>query len=164
MTKKARSEKPWPKLSESLPYERNPGCCQACGSTIAQVARWREYGDNDRPTSVIIVLCTICSDNLIEPHPRIYEELQPCEPDPGSMTICSDCIHRKHLCCQSPLLKANGGPGLRLQFPKPSVVLLDGQNKAGRRTGWSKLMYRGPVTCAGRQTQGENRTWEANYE
>jgi len=147
--------KPWPKLSESLTAEISPRVCQSCGVhddfADTEVQPWREHDDRDEKTSVVLWLCLTCSDRLIEPHPRLYSRISPWEPNPGSMDICSNCRLRQGARCTSALLIANGGPGLPLRFPKPSVMFIDYRAKNGARKGMSGHSYHGPVTCEGKE-------------
>lgn len=140
----------WPRLSHSLPHRRHPNVCQSCGRTEPPLRRWREHDENDQPEPIVVVLCDPCAKCLIEPHPRLYGVMQFGEPLPGTMTICEDCVYRDGLACLHPLLKANGGPGLPLNFPPPTVAFVDGVDQKGRRFGRQMTMYRGPVHCAGR--------------
>jgi hypothetical protein len=137
----------WPRLSTSLPHERHPFMCQACGftpQTILETSepetvgfrRWREHDQQDRPQDIIVVLCKKCSDMIIEPHERLYHRLSMWEPAPGAMTVCVDCTFRQGLHCSHPDLKENGGEGLILKFPRPSHGFVD-SGKGG---------YSGPAT------------------
>lgn len=145
--------KPWPKLSEapSLFGDKSPGACQQCGRTPGDVDlfRWREHDDADRPTSVVVVLCREC-ESIIEPHPRLYARLDPFEPHPGSMAICTNCRFRVGLACDHPNLLEKGGPGLKLIYPKPGVMFVDGVRN-GRRFGAQILTYSAPAKCEVRE-------------
>lgn len=137
----------WPRLSETLSGD-TPACCQNCGST-EQIWRWREHDDNDKPEQIAVMLCKKCSDKIIEPHPRLYSTLRPHEPMPGTMPICIDCFYRAKMRCTHHSLRENGGKGLPLRFPQPSVAFVDG-TRNGRRTGWRELVYFEDATCASR--------------
>ena len=39
----------WPRLSESLPYRRAIGVCQACGAVYTDTGMWLEHDDADGP-------------------------------------------------------------------------------------------------------------------
>jgi len=152
-------EKRMPKLSEDLPHPVAPTVCQACGTDDPPgwLAYWRECDEDDKPTPVFVTLCDVCSKKLIEPHPRLYDRLEPNQPYPGLMPLCHDCQLRDRNYCLSKLLVANGGPGLKIVFPQPHMVHLDGYRN-GRRTGWNQTIYPGPaVSCEGRVGPEEKR-------
>lgn len=138
----------WPRLSKTLPAFSSLGVCQRCGTPGVpgdSIARWQEHDDQDRPEPIIICLCTRCSDKIIEPHPRLYNRLQPCEPWPGAMQICRDCKLRQGTRCTSPEAKYNGGPGVMIQIERPTIAFLDGIRN-GRRTGWRQSLWLSPAT------------------
>lgn len=137
---------PWPKLSETLTGPREPGKCQSCGNEGTRW--WEECDESDRPTKVLVILCTPCEKKLIKPHPRLYcLTWTPC-PWPGAMAICQNCTQRDGLRCTHPDLKANGGAGLLLQIPKGSPCHLN----LGRGRGMFVTMYPyEPRVCAGYQ-------------
>lgn len=118
------------------------------GSHTKRIRRWRECDEWDKPTPVVVALCAACSKRLIDPHPKLYIPIEADEPDPGSMPTCVYCVHRQGLRCRSPLLKANGGPGLPMVHPKPTWMHVCG-TRNGRRTGWTTSVFRGAVTCKG---------------
>ena len=68
------------------------------------------------------MLCQKCSKRLIEPHARLYRQLQRNEPFPGVLDLCVDCRHRDGTRCTSPDLKANGGEGVLILIKKPVVA------------------------------------------
>lgn len=140
--------KPWPKLSETLPFERRPDRCQGCGVGGDALKSWRECDEADLKTPVIVVLCRRCSDAIIEPHPRLYWEVLKGEPLPGAMPVCSDCPHRDGLDCKCPLARFNGGPGLAYE-PMPSRVHLCRSPR--KLSGWFWL---GPPVerCSGKDS------------
>lgn len=115
---------------------------------------WREMEEDDkpRPADRVVVLCGPCGRRLIDPHPRLYDYLAPLEPFPGAMATCRGCRYSEATRCTHPTLKVNGGPGLPLNFPKPTVAMVDGV-RGGRRCGWQQVIYSGPVTCRGREEQ-----------
>lgn len=141
--------KPWPKLSVDLPFPRTMHSCQACGAEQVALKRWLEHDDDDKPRAVVVVLCTPCSAQLIEPHPRLYRELTGNEPVPGVMGICADCIHRDGPSCTSPLAMFNGGaaPGLNIETPPPIHGHFCGRRSGGWRTIWTGA----PTACSGRE-------------
>lgn len=144
----------WPKLSETLLGARHPTKCQSCGLSCSEddrtLTRWIECDEYDRPTSTIIVLCRTCSDRIIEPHPRLYRDVERFKPVPGCMALCVSCRFREQLRCTHPDLKANGGQGLRIKFAPPSTAFFDG-TRGGRRTGWTGVIYdHAPSACIGR--------------
>lgn len=142
----------WPKLSETLMFERAPHICQACGQGGS--IYWVECDDRDRPTDVQIVLCEECENSkLVEKHPRLYIKSPRNKPCPGAMACCVDCAHRikdsgdgEGLICGSPMLVKNGGPGLRVHHSKPNVV-----HVLTRRGGFWLEEYLMPPTCEGRE-------------
>lgn len=150
-------ESDWPRLSETLAH-REPGRCAECGHEEApETARsrmplhtvWQECDRDDRPEPRYVELCRICSAKLIEPHPRLYRALNPHTPAPGAMPICRDCIHRDGTRCVCPAAKYNGGPGIEIIGPKPTMVHFLRSGK-GARSGWEPL-YPGPSTeCTGK--------------
>lgn len=96
----------------------------------------------------VVVLCGRCADKLIEKHPRLYTPLSPHEPFPGVMRICIDCPRRSGVSCTSPLAKHNGGSGMRIEGPRPSVAHF---NFGGGRGKWAKMYTSEPTGCAGKQ-------------
>jgi hypothetical protein len=152
------SEKsPWPKLSETCRFENHPESCKNCGQGIAtgledtDLLRWQECDENDKTTSVVVILCRACSDKLIEPHPRLYSELPEMGPFPGIMPMCVACKLRKGITCTSPLLTANGGPGMHIRGPQPDRGFWDG-TKNGKRVGGMFVRYpHHPRECEGRE-------------
>ena len=143
--------RPWPKLSGTLRGPREPGTCARCGSTDG-VNKWRECDGDDKPTDVVILVCDAC-EPAIEKHPRLYIDLHKNAPTPGCMEICRACVHREGVTCTHAMLKANGGPGLGIPTPVPTVFWVDGTTKGGgRRRGWRDVVYPfEPRECAGRQ-------------
>jgi hypothetical protein len=148
--------KNWPKLSETLAGPRHPLQCQSCGRTRAnavELTRWREHDEQDKPTGAVVVLCKECSDRTIEPHPRLYSELSANEPHPGTMELCLLCIYRSDVRCLHKDLKANGGLGLAITCPRPTVAMVCGRGKGGCRR---HVMYVSPPSkCAGREEAGK---------
>jgi hypothetical protein len=68
------------------------------------------------------------------------------------MALCSDCRHRDGVTCLHRDLKANGGAGLNITFPRPTGMHIDYRDKAGRRRGEWHNVYNGPPSkCAGRE-------------
>lgn len=144
----------WPRLSEQLnQHPRKVGLCQSCGSE-QDIRAWQEHDDWDRPEVKVVFLCKACSDRLISPHPRLYRRVEAGEPFPGAMPCCEACIHAKATACGSPLLKANGGSGLKLSFPPPTSVHIDGR-RDGKRFGEWRQIFNGPVECAGREAMAD---------
>ena len=142
----------WPRLSRTLSGAPNLDACMRCGSDLG-VEKWQEHDDRDQREPVVILLCRTCSDEIVEPHPRLYRKLHDWEPFPGAMALCRGCPHQVGLSCRHPDLKANGGAGLAITYPRPAVALVDGVRN-GRRTGWRETLWQGPPTaCAGREAQ-----------
>lgn len=155
----------WPRLSQTLRGPRDLQHCQACGTRgqlpgaeppallAVELQVWREHDDQDKPEPLFLVLCGDCAGRRIEKHPRLYAEVDFRSPEPGVMPVCVLCRHREGFRCANPIAKANGGPGLRLDFPTPLEGFIDYSTgpKGGRRAGHRFVSYRGPVTCAGRE-------------
>jgi hypothetical protein len=137
--------KAWPRLSVTLDGPRTPTVCQSCGSNNGMVV-WQECDDADKPQSIYVPLCGTCSTLLIEPHPRLYRATDHWEPRPGAMPLCIICKNRDGNRCTHPDLKANGGQGLKLTYPKPTVAIVCGRGRGCR----SHFTFHGPVSaCAG---------------
>jgi hypothetical protein len=154
-----------PRLSRDLFYPAD--VCQHCGNgqlfndrsdtaffadaSVGELARWQEHDELDQREPILIVLCERCADQLIEPHPRLYRRLRPNEPFPGAMPLCRDCVHRHEVRCEHPNAKANGGAGVELIFPKPTVAFIDG-TRNGKKAGWREVWFPGPVQhCTARE-------------
>jgi hypothetical protein len=56
--------------------------CASCRETT-RLSRWMEHDFRDQPEPRCVVLCWLCSNKLIEPHPRLYKKLADNEPFPG---------------------------------------------------------------------------------
>lgn len=152
----SKSTLPWPRLSETLPHQRHPWCCQCCGINLLYMPNpphelHRECDDHDQPTRRVIALCKRCADRLIEPHPRLYQRVPENKPAPGAMPhLCVGCRWRVELDCTHPALKANGGPGLNITVAEPALGFWDGRGKDGRRTGGIYERWPAPASaCAG---------------
>ncbi len=161
--KSAVAAKPWPRLSEQLTGPRQPDHCQSCGAAAGpNLARWIEHDDQDRPEPVVIVLCTPCSDKLVEAHARLYDRLDRNVPFPGCMSVCLDCRFRDHVRCTSTAAKINGGPGLDYEFEggqKPSGAHVDYSDKKGRRCGrWMTIFPARVSVCSGKEPIPEGAT------
>lgn len=132
------------RLSQTLAGDRRPDRCQSCCSADG-LTRWQEHDADDRPETIIVVLCKRCADEIIEPHPRLYRELPTAEPWPGAMAPCVDCRHRQELDCTSPAAKFNGGPGLKYE-PMPTQAHV--RRSKPHRSGWTWIGF--PVEkCSG---------------
>ena len=151
-----------PKLSEQLTRPRAPGVCGSCGEielspgsyapARAEPApvphrRWRECDEFDRPTATVVVLCGLCSEKLIDPHPRLYHDILGFTPFPGTCPVCSDCPHRRGLDCTRA--KLNGGPGVEMISPEPARVHIHRRGK-GARSGWEEIYPGWPIDCSGK--------------
>lgn len=134
----------WPRLSETLPGTRIDAC-QNCADT-ENLQRWREHDHHDHPQGIAITLCKTCSAKIIEPHERLYTRMAEFEPCPGNMPVCVHCTYRAKTKCTHPHLRENGGDGLALLMPHPSVAMMDGFRN-GKRTGWRQILYHGAVIC-----------------
>lgn len=142
------AERRKPGLSETLPGLPRPDRCKGCGES-ADLLAWSECNEWDEPQrpAILLVLCQRCSDRLINAHPRLYLRVDRLEPRPGIMALCVDCLFRRGLQCAHPKLKANGGAGLEVQFPQPSMMHL---NYGGGRGEWRNFYPGPPTACAGR--------------
>lgn len=137
----------WPRLSESLAGPRDPDRCQACGAAWQDLGIWQEHDQADRPEPVFVVLCMPCSRRLIDPHPRLYAQLDPNAPAPGVMALCHDCRHRDGTRCACPLAAANGGPGIGIKaHGQRAHFLCRPRRLSGNRTLWT----RPPSACSGK--------------
>lgn len=137
-----------PGLSETLTGPRDPRFCTSCGSDRAPLTPWREHDPHDQPIPVVILLCAVCSRQLIEPHARLYRALQPNEPWPGCMALCLECTRRNGLRCTHPDLVANGGNGLAILIEPPMRMHVC----RGRGRGGIVDLYTAPAHhCAGRE-------------
>lgn len=139
----------WPRLTTSLTGPDKPEVCRCCGDVDAHL--WQEHDDHDKPEPRYLWLCRRCSDRIIEPHPRLYDEISPNAPAPGAMRICADCKHRAAggLCTMA---KANGGLGITVSAFTGLSGFMDGRDKKGRRWGKRFTSYPYPPTaCTGKQ-------------
>jgi len=73
---------------------------------------WQEHDGRDEPEPIAVMLCTTCSSDLIDRHPRAYVRISRRAPFPGIMDLCLDCRYRAGVTCTHPDRLANGGPGL----------------------------------------------------
>lgn len=131
-----------------LPGEKHPLKCQLCGGTNGRhgipgiirhsVDRWQEHDHHDKPEPRVIVLCDKCARRCIEPHPRLYNQLQDNQPWPGCMELCVNCKHRSGVSCTHPSAKANGGPGVLITITKPISAMVDGAKYRGHMQLWPK--------------------------
>lgn len=129
-----------------LPGVKHPFVCQKCGGSNTarhgnglmrvSMARWQEHDHHDKPETRLIVLCGKCAKEIIGPHPRLYEPLQPNAPWPGCMEICVDCRFRDGVSCTHPDAKVNGGTGVMLTVAAPSNAFVDGCRRRGLIQMW----------------------------
>lgn len=140
----------WPRLSETLTGPRLPDACQSCGlSDGVTLSAWQEHDDEDRREMILVMLCRLCAKRLIDKHPRLYRQLEPNEPWPGAIPLCLDCRHRTDLRCGHPEARANGGPGIELRMPRPTITHV---SRSPRRLSGYVTIYPGPVrSCSGRE-------------
>ncbi len=93
--------------------------CQVCGRAVEFPTIRREHGVHDEPltgSEHFLVTCEKCELAVVA-HPRFYSVVHGLDPDAtGTHSLCTPCVHRRGLGCAHPLLKANGGPGLLLNF------------------------------------------------
>lgn len=151
------AERKQPGLSATLPYPRSLDTCQSCGliadpSDAVALKKWIEHDPWDRPTTTLVILCGPCSRGLVDPHPRLYKEMHWWHPHPGAMELCHGCAFQKQLACTHRDLKANGGPGLHVKFPRPDSAHL---NYGGGRGEFIHLFKGPPTSCAGRTVADE---------
>lgn len=140
-----------PGLSQTLHFFPAPDICQSCGGSDHLTA-WRECDEWDKPTAVAVVLCAKCSKKLIDPHPRLYVQLQEHQPFPGVMELCLDCPMREGVSCKSPLAKHNGGPGMQIDAHG-----FGGFFCGGKGSGFQTLFTRAPSACAGKEAAFQPR-------
>lgn len=150
------AERRKPGLSVTLDGPRDPRRCQACGARhteIRPLERWLEHDEWDRvPVKpAVVVLCSMCSRRLIDPHPRLYRQLADGESFPGCMGICVRCAFREGVACGCPEAKVNGGPGVKVEWTEaPIYAHVDGVRN-GRRYGETRWLFSGPpIRCSGR--------------
>jgi len=147
-----------PRLSDDLTGPRDLRHCQACGMTpllpeaSSDLTAWLEHDDNDRPEPIAVVLCRSCAARLIEPHARLYRELDANEPVPGAMHLCVLCRHRDGLLCTNPAAMFNGGPapGLKIEFDTPPQRGFIRCSRP-RRSGPYVVYPAPPTRCSGRE-------------
>ncbi|MFL5580251.1 MAG: hypothetical protein ACJ8AO_07750 [Gemmatimonadaceae bacterium] len=165
------AERQRPGLTETLTGPKHPLRCQSCGAEgwldhvderatppARELRRWLECDEWDVLTPRAVVLCQRCSARLIEPHPRMYHDLPRYEPHPGAMGICVGCEWRTGVTCASPVAQINGGPGLRIEGPRPSVVHILCARRGGGRPGHWRREYSGPpIGCSGRAPAPEGQ-------
>ena len=142
--------KPWPRLSETLPFPRHPNVCQSCGKETdvtdgVGAHAWQEHDDNDQPEAIVVMLCRACSARLIEPHPRLYNRLDTNQPWPGIMDFCLTCWWRSDVRCRHPHAKANGGRGVTITVRKPTVAHVNMGRGRGR---WMQFWPERAEKCA----------------
>jgi hypothetical protein len=133
-----------PGLSETL-FDRGPRFCRGCGTVHTKanpLRRWLECDAWDQipppPGRFVVVLCSRCSDLLIDKHPRLYHELLPNEPFTGAMGICLDCPSREGTTCTHPMAQRNGGVGVVVAIAPPTRMHLCGGRNAGLHAIWHK--------------------------
>lgn len=114
-------------LNPDSPLNQCQNCFARGSINKGSLLRWTEHDDNNHPTQTTILLCRHCSNTLINPHPRLYSELHPNYPVPGSMEICDPCALRKGTSCRSPRARPNGGPGVELTIQTPTKGFIDGK-------------------------------------
>lgn len=151
MSHGARPSENWPRLTETLPW-KGTNSCRACGQdTDVRLSLWVEHDHLDRPEPRYLWLCTKCADRIIEPHVRLYAQIDRNSPAPGAMEICLGCRFTNGSRCTNPAAKQNDGPGLEVTTPKPIVAFVDG-TRNGRRAGWVERVYdQPPKACSGRK-------------
>jgi hypothetical protein len=58
---------------------------ERAASLAPGIYAWVEHDGDDQPEPIVVMLCTDCSDRLIEPYPRLYRRLARNEPCAGIM-------------------------------------------------------------------------------
>ena len=131
----------------SLPH-LHPKKCAACGCWDREklLSLWQEHDREDKPETRYVLLCDACSRKLIEPHVRLYAEIDNKSPAPGAMEICADCRFRDGLWCAKA--KSNGGEGVTITAAKPSRGFIDGARYSGPFTFYPVA----PSACSGKST------------
>ena len=146
----------WPRLSEDLPGPRSLYRCQACGLACAPPTReiWQEHDQDDEPEPIVVVLCSSCSSEIVEPHARLYTLLDPNEPIPGALGLCDGCRHqdqRAGLRCAHPAARQNGGEGLSIRIRRPTTAYVcEAAPGGGRRGRALKIWPKQATACSGR--------------
>jgi hypothetical protein len=158
-----------PGLSETLTRPRSPLTCQSCGWMSTRhgyepgkryLDRWQECDEFDRKTDVVVLLCNLCADRLIDPHHRLYHRLEPNRQFPAThVPLCMPCRWRDGLTCNSPMRLARGGPGLRLEQGEPASYHACG-TRNGRRTGWTGHIWPPVTGCPGFEPTPEEHASE----
>ena len=132
-----------------LPRPKHPAKCQRCGAEHpVTLHRWQECDHNDEPENLVVVLCAVCSEEVIEQHPRLYMKLHKFAPWAGCMEICVTCKFRNGVSCTHPKAKANGGPGVEVAVGKPVVAMCAG-TRHGKRVGWREVIWPHPPRSCG---------------
>ena len=149
-----------PGLSETLPFRvMGLTACWNCGTAGELLGiddeglrRWVEADPWDRydERSPVVILCGRCSDRLIDRHPRLYAPLAPMEPRPGAMPLCIGCHHLDGARCACPLALINGGPGMAVHAPRPTMMHVCRSPRS--LSGFVKIYSAWPSRCAGRET------------
>ena len=144
-----------PRLSTDLTGPRDLEHCQSCGRIRGEVvpAAWQEHDEDDRPEPIVVMLCKVCADRIIGPHPRLYRRLAEHEPFPGAMPCCIGCRHSVSTACLNPSQRRMGGPGLVLKFPTPGEAIACSRGPGGGCR--HVVIYTGPVTCDGREVPSD---------
>lgn len=141
--------KDWPRLTQTLTGPNRPGECRSCGAR-GDLGLWQECDHLDKPEARYLWLCVRCSDQLIEPHVRLYLNPHRNAPAPGAMDICAPCLNRTNCLCVCREAKANGGPGISITVSKGLSGFWDGRDKRGRRVGGRFTEYPAPPSaCSG---------------
>lgn len=143
---------PMPRLSQDLPHCGELLRCWSCGGRagaegVADLHRWQECDDQDRPEPIILVLCETCGDRIVEPHPRMYHPLRPYQPWPGAMSLCFDCIQRDGTRCRV-------AQAVRIEQEAPIVahVRYSRRQKNGTRGEWVRTWSKPATGCDRKET------------
>ncbi len=145
--------KDWPRLTQTLRGPNRPGECRNCGMVDhgdLTLGLWQECDHEDKPEARYLWLCAKCSDQLVEPHVRLYLNPHKWAPAPGAMAICAPCQNRTGCLCVCKEAKANGGPGITITASKGLSGFWDVRDKRGRRVGGRFTEYPAPPSaCSG---------------
>ena len=127
-------------------------------------AAWQECGQRaktDPPEDIYVVICSECNQEgttkngnpkrgIVGRHKRFYHQLGTDAPIPGTMHLCVGCAWRDGTHCSHPDKKPNGGEGLLVEFPKPTVQHF---TCTPRSMNGYYHFYKPATRCAGREEE-----------
>lgn len=92
--------------------------CHVCGVAAKEYTLWLEHDEHDKPLPPRVESCVYLGldhkacEKALNGHPRLYARVYGL---PGTFPrLCALCAFRRGTECSHRLLKANGGPGLRV--------------------------------------------------